>query len=407
VTHRAKRFYLCNLIPLWEIDEPDMDVDWPVHHACFGDFVEMRADIKKRKINWSSDGQTPSPDLKIRFEVYESDFLLTGGLDDHMGTFSSHSDYGSDSVVRPVKIVTDVDNIPLADREQFIFIHWSDPFERTTQSASGETTTEKFPEMLQVRCYWKVTEEPGGDVSGNPEYYYDVFVDGKLTAGGDVSLHERADNELDAFNWNVTTGVRQGRVSALVDGEYAMLKLLQLMNAAQQTIHILNWKMDPQATLALEVEFQADYAQVPGLDEAVYRTLIAQSKPLSLGASAKDGLVAYTASNGNLVLAKADGSFVHPAVQQIDTPTNVDLPAAVVILEASSGLQMLVLDQLRSRLLLFLVVPRAGLIPVAENLFAALMAPSVAYPFFEISPTLPAIMADASLIAGVIPLAGT
>ena len=41
---RAKRFYLCNLIPLWEIDEPDMDVDWPIYHAFYGDLIETRAD---------------------------------------------------------------------------------------------------------------------------------------------------------------------------------------------------------------------------------------------------------------------------------------------------------------------------------------------------------------------------
>jgi hypothetical protein len=129
---RAKRFYLCNLIPLWEIDEEDMDVDWPVYHAYFGDRVDMRADVKNRRIHWTSDnGATVDPDLKIRFEVYESDFLLSGGLNDRMGVFSSHASFGDNPTVRPIKIVTDVDKIPQADWEKFIYIQWVNTHETT------------------------------------------------------------------------------------------------------------------------------------------------------------------------------------------------------------------------------------------------------------------------------------
>src|SRR5438874_4342250 len=172
---RAKRFYLCNLIPLWEIDEPDMDVDWPIYHAFYGDLIETRADIWKRPIRWHADGDTatPSPDLKIRFEIYESDFLLTGGLNDHMATLSSHADFGDSPTARPIKIVADVDQVPDADREQFIFIQWQDEQDvtvaETLPDGTPSTRTEHRLAGLKVRCYWKVTEEPGGDVSGNPE----------------------------------------------------------------------------------------------------------------------------------------------------------------------------------------------------------------------------------------------
>lgn len=410
---RAKRFYLCNLIPLWEIDEKDMAVDWPTYHAYFGDLIEMRADIQKRRIRFAeADGVTPAADLKLRFEIYESDFLLSGGRNDHMATFSSHADYGDEPTVRPVKLVPDVDKIAVADQEQFIFIQWIDAHETTlTITASDGTTssrTEQVPDTLRVRCWWRVTEEDGGDVSGNPEYYYDVYVDGKLENGDDLSLHERSDHELEGFAWNITDKKRSGRLEPLVDGEYAYLKMLQLLDSAQHTIHILNWKMDPMASLVLAHEFQADYLQLAGFNPVLFDGLLVRNKPRVLGVAARDGLFYYTASNGNLVGGRADGSAIVTAVQQFDDPTNLDLPSAVEILPNTGGLAALVLDQLRSRLLLFLTVKRTDLVPIAaeQGIYAAVLGGVRAWPFYQVQPTLPAVMNDPTLIAGLIPLVG-
>jgi hypothetical protein len=410
---RAKRFYLCNLIPLWEIDEPNMDVDWPVYYAYFDDFIDLRADIFERPIRWHAEGdeETPDPELKVRFEVYESDFLLSGGLNDLMGVFSSHADFGDSPTLRPLKIVSDVENVPAADRERFIFVEWQDEQELTVQGIRPDgtpfTETERRKAGLKVRCFWKVTEPEGGDVSGNPEFYYDVYVAGKLADGKEFSLHERADHELVGWRWHVTDKARKGRLSPLVDGEYAFLKMLQLIDGAQHTIHILNWKLDPQATLLIEPEFQGEYTQVPGLDPAGYDALLARCKPRTTGVSIKDGLVLYSASNGNVVVAHADGSVIQPAVQQIDMPTNLDLPAGLQFLHAGSGgFNALVLDQLRSRLLLFVVVARTSLRLQAPGVFV-LVFPGRALPFFQTEPTIGDVMADASLVAGLIPLAGT
>lgn len=410
---RAKRFYLCNLIPLWEIDEKDMAVDWPNYHAYFGDLIELRADIQKRRIRFAAaDGVTPAADLKLRFEIYESDFLLSGGRNDHMATFSSHADYGDEPTVRPVKLVPDVDKVAVAEREQFIFLQWVNAHEATlTITAPDGTTssrTEQVPDTLRVRCWWRVTEEEGGDVSGNPEYYYDVYVDGKLENGDELSLHERSDHELEGFAWNITDKKRSGRLEPLVDGEYAYLKMLQLLDSAQHTIHILNWKMDPMASLVLAHEFQADYLQLAGFNPVLFDGLLVRNKPRVLGVAARDGLFYYTASNGNLVGGLADGSAIVTAVQQLDDPTNLDLPSAVEILPNTGGLAALVLDQLRSRLLLFLTVKRTDLVPLAaeQGIYAAVLGGVRAWPFYQVQPTLPSVMNEPTLIAGLIPLVG-
>jgi phosphatidylserine/phosphatidylglycerophosphate/cardiolipin synthase-like enzyme len=412
---RAKRFYVCNLIPLWEVDEGNLDVDWPLYHVYFNDLIEMKADVKERQIRWTTgDGKTIDPDLKIRFEVYESDFLLSGGLNDSMGVFSSHSNFGDDPTVRPIKIVEDFDRVSESDREKFIFISWIEGHETTvTVTAPDSSTsshTERVPITLQVRCWWRVKEEEGGDVSGNPEYYYDFFLEGKLQDGSSVSLRERSDHELEGFHWHVTKNVNKGRVTPIVDGEYAFIKMLQLMDEAQNSIHILNWKLDPQATLLVEPEFQGDYLQVPGLDKPAYDALLVRQKPLTNKVAAKNGVIFYTASNGNVMVATADGASIVPAVQHRDDPTNLDWPVGVHILEISStAIQALVLDQWRSRLLLFIVVPLSGLAEVAPGVFLARFPVGSTvrtYPFFRIKPTIPNVMANPALAAGFIPLAG-
>ena len=62
-----------------------------------GQFFDLR-----RTLSLEATFQLLMAFLKIRFEVYESDFLLTGGLDDHMGTFSSDAGYGDKPEVRPL-----------------------------------------------------------------------------------------------------------------------------------------------------------------------------------------------------------------------------------------------------------------------------------------------------------------
>jgi phosphatidylserine/phosphatidylglycerophosphate/cardiolipin synthase-like enzyme len=407
---RAKRFYLCNLIPLWEIDEPDMDVDWPFYHAYFGDLIDMRAAVKRRQIRWAgADGTTPAADLKIRFEVYESDFLLSGGLNDRMAVYSSAAGFGDDPQVRPLKVVADFDAIPAADREKFIFIRWADAHDVSVTKPDGTKQTTSIPDTLEIRCFWRVVEDEGGDVSGDPEYYYDVYVEGKLRDGSDVSLNERADHEIVGFAWHATNAVRQGRVTSLVDGEYAYLKMLQLLDGAQHSIHVLNWKLDPQAMLVVEPRFRADYLQVPGLDEAGFDALLLRCKPLVLGVGAGDGLVYYGASNGNLVAAKQDGSALVAAAQQIDDPTNLDLPAGIHVLASNFAL---VLDQLRSRLLLYGVVDRSALQGGEAGIHVVALPPVTLpngstlqriLPFFSLVPT---ITSDPALVGGFIPLAG-
>ena len=410
---KAKRFYLCNLIPLWQIDERDMDVDWPVYHAYFGDLIPMKADVQRRKIRWTTgDGVTADPDLKIRFEIHESDFLLSGGRNDHMNTFSSHADFGDDVIHRPIRIVDDVDKIPEDDQRKFIFIHWIEANEQsltvTAPDGTSSTTTEQIPDTLQVRCFWTVVNPEGGDVKGNPEFYYDVYIEGKLEDGDEVELHERSDHELEGFAWHVADKARKGRVTPLVDGEYAFLKMLQLLDGAQHSIHILNWKIDPQATLLIEPEFQADYLQVPGLDPASYAALIARCKPRVTGVTIDDNAVFYCTSNGNVMAAIADGSASPVTmVQHFNDPTNIDLPSGIHVLNRAGGaFQVLFLDQLRSRLLLYFIVPRDQLGQLGPGVFVARFAPNRAIPVFEQKPTLPFVMGDPDLLGGIMVLAG-
>ena len=372
---RAKRFYLCNLIPLWEIDEQNMDVDWPLYHAYFDDLMELRADIKERQIQWTSgDGTTVHPELKIRFEVYESDFLLSGGLNDRMGVFSSHASFGDDATVRPIKIVPDFNAVPESEKEKFIFIHWVEGSETTVTTTapdgSTSTRTEKTPITLQVRCWWKVKEEEGGDVSGNPEYYYDVYLEGILADGSSVKLHERSDHELEGYHWHVTDKVRKGRVSPMVDGEYVLLKMLQLMDSAKYSIHIAGWSFEMHTALAVSPEFWADYAQIPNLSPDLFKDLLIRNKPLPRGVASLDGnTLIYSASNGNINLTLMDDpANVSSLVQQISEDTPFEEPTGVAIagVDADSA-RILVLDARTSRLSLLVELKLKNLQMVSQS----------------------------------------
>lgn len=397
----AKRFYLCNLIPLWNIDEENMDVDWPVHHAYFDELIDMRANIKNRDIHYSDGAGGVHADLKIRFEINESDFLLSGGLNDHMATYSSHADYGSDiTTVRSIQLTDNFRSLTDEQKKANIWISWVDAHSITVESpaADGTTTstTRDVPKMLEVRCWWRVQNED--DVSGNPEFYYDIYVEGKLTDDEDFDLHERSDNELEGFNWNVTSNKYKGNVAPVVDGEYAFIKMLQLMDAADHTIHILNWKTDPSANLVVEPKYHADYLQIPGMDKPAFEALLSRHKPLLHCVSKGSNFSYYTASNGNLLLIHPGG--IVPAAMQIDSPTNLDLPMGVEVLEG--GVAALVLDQLRSRLLLFALLPTAALRLVTREVFALRVTDSRALEFYQLSPSVSA----TGQIAGMINLAG-
>jgi phosphatidylserine/phosphatidylglycerophosphate/cardiolipin synthase-like enzyme len=397
----AKRFYLCNLIPLWNIDEENMDVDWPVHHAYFNELIDMRADIKSRDILYSDGAGDVHTDLRIRFEINESDFLLSGGLNDHMATYSSHADYGSDiTAVRPIRITNDFSSLTDEQKEANIWIQWVDAKSITleTTNADGTTTssTRDIPKMLQVRCWWRVQEED--DVSGHPEFYYDIYVEGKLNGDKDFKLHERSDHELEGFKWNVTGNKYKGNVVPLVDGEYAFIKMLQLMDAADHSIHILNWKTDPSANLVVEPKYHADYLQIPGLDKPAFEALLRRHKPRVHCVSKGSGFSFYTASNGNLLVIHPGG--IAPAAIQIDSPTNLDLPMGVQALEG--GVAALVLDQLRSRLSLFALLPTANLRPIGREVAALPVAAGRALEFYALIPSVSA----AGMLAGMINLVG-
>src|SRR5688500_11186696 len=94
---RAKRFYLCNLIPLCEIDDEHLEVDWIQENAKNGEIVEMRVVVKDLDLNMKT------PDFTIEFEVNENDVLLFGGLDDRVVTITNKTE--DDKEHRAISIV--------------------------------------------------------------------------------------------------------------------------------------------------------------------------------------------------------------------------------------------------------------------------------------------------------------
>jgi hypothetical protein len=162
---RAKRFYLCNLIPLCEIDDDHLAVDWTQEDAKNGEIVEMRVVVKDLNLNMKT------PDFAIEFEINENDLLLFGGLDDHVVTITSKNEKDKDH--RPLLVIGEKDPVPAGDRLKNIFV---------------SPLPNKAPQKL-IRAFWLAAWQD--DVAGSPEYYFDV----KLEFTG-KAFKERSDREL-------------------------------------------------------------------------------------------------------------------------------------------------------------------------------------------------------------------
>lgn len=162
----SKRFYLCNLIPLWKIDLAHLEVDWTQEEARDGEVVELRA-VVKIPLNLQQ------PNFSVQFEINESDYLLFGGLDDHVVTIGSQPGDGVEH--RPFTVLDEADPVPDDQQLQRIFV-------------SPMPAQEGTPHTL-IRTYWRA--EWRDDVSGNPEYYFDF----EMRVEG-VPHKERAEREL-------------------------------------------------------------------------------------------------------------------------------------------------------------------------------------------------------------------
>lgn len=163
---RAKRFYLCNLIPLWEIDDDHLAVDWTKEDAKNGEIVEMRVVVKDLDLNMKA------PDFTIEFEVNENDVLLFGGLDDRVVTITNKTGEKK-TEHRAISVLGESDVIPPDKRLTNIFL---------------SPLANAAPQKL-IRAFWSATWQD--DVAGEPEYYFDV----KLEFTG-KTFKERSDREL-------------------------------------------------------------------------------------------------------------------------------------------------------------------------------------------------------------------
>lgn len=163
----SKRFYLCNLIPLWKIDLAHLEVDWTQEEARDGEVVEMRA-VVKIPLNLQQ------PNFSVQFEINESDYLLFGGLDDHVVTIGSQPGDGVEH--RPLMALGEADPAPVSRWLQHIFV-------------SPMSIQNSRPWIL-VRAYWLAQWRD--DVAGKPEYYFDF----KLIDVASVEHIERSDREL-------------------------------------------------------------------------------------------------------------------------------------------------------------------------------------------------------------------
>jgi hypothetical protein len=162
----AKRFYLCNLIPLCEIDDDHLEVDWTKEEAKNGEIVEMRVVVKDLDLNMTA------PDFTIEFEVNENDVLLFGGLDDRVVTITNKS--GEEKTEqREISIIGENDVVPADQRLKSIFL---------------SPLPNAAPQKL-IRAFWLAAWQD--DVAGEPEYYFDV----KLEFTG-KTFKERSDREL-------------------------------------------------------------------------------------------------------------------------------------------------------------------------------------------------------------------
>lgn len=163
---RAKRFYLCNLIPLWEIDDDHLEVDWTQEAAKNGEIVEMRVVVKDLDLNMTA------PDFTIEFEVNENDVLLFGGLDDRVVTITNKA-AEKKTEHRDISIIGEHDAVPADQRLTKIFL---------------SPLPNAAPQKL-IRAFWSAAWQD--DVAGEPEYYFDV----KLEFTG-KTFKERSDREL-------------------------------------------------------------------------------------------------------------------------------------------------------------------------------------------------------------------
>jgi hypothetical protein len=166
----SKRLYLCNLIPFGTKDSEHLDVDWVRDAASEGELVEMRVLARDLTLDPADDK------LAIRFEIYESDFLLSGGSDDHVRTIGSAATGGEQYEHRALRTLAGA-QAPSGDvQESSIFL-------------SAVPAKDSAPAGTLVRAFWKAKWME--DVSGDPEYYFDVAI---TTAT--QTYEERADREL-------------------------------------------------------------------------------------------------------------------------------------------------------------------------------------------------------------------
>ena len=157
---RAKRVWLCGLIPLWEVDSSSLEVDWNRQEARAGDVVELRVRTLKLALNLQQ------PNFSLKFDILEND--IWG--DDHALTIRSEA--GGEGEHRPIQALSAGQAPPEADRLKKIFVSPADK-----------------PGDHQIVAFWKAVRVD--DVAGNPEYYFDV----KLTLN-EETYEERSDNEL-------------------------------------------------------------------------------------------------------------------------------------------------------------------------------------------------------------------
>lgn len=163
---RAKRFYLCNLIPLCEIDDAHLEVDWTQESAKNGEIVEMRVVVKDLDLNMKT------PDFTIEFEVNENDVLIFGGLDDRVVTITNKAGE-KNTEHRDISIVGENDAVPPDQKLKNIFL---------------SPLPNAAPRKL-IRAFWSATWQD--DIAGEPEFYFDV----KLEFTG-KTFKERSDREL-------------------------------------------------------------------------------------------------------------------------------------------------------------------------------------------------------------------
>jgi hypothetical protein len=164
---RAKRFYLCNLIPLWEIKDEHLGVDWTRKDAKDGEVVEMRVSVTDLDLNLQA------PDFSIEFEIKENDYLLFGGRDDLTLTINSRAAEGAEH--RPLVVLGEHDPPPPDRRLKNIFVN----------PVTGKGST---PSRL-IRAFWRATWQM--DIAGSPEFFFTV----ELKFAG-KTYKERSDYEL-------------------------------------------------------------------------------------------------------------------------------------------------------------------------------------------------------------------